>query len=342
MSGPHPAVAGVRGAVRPFLVEATPPVLVACSGGADSLALAAAVAFEAPRAGVAAGGVTVDHGLQPGSADRAARTAQVLGRLGLDPVLVVRADVGDAGGPEAAARTARYAALSAAALVHGAHVALGHTLDDQAETVLLGLGRGSGPRSVAGMVEHRVAGGVGWWRPLLGVRRTTTRAACAAQELPVWDDPWNTDPAYTRVRVRSEVLPLLEEVLGGGVAPALARTAAQLREDLDALDGLARAEQERLAGDEGLPAVEVAALPAALRRRVLRGWLLTGGVSDLQAVHLAAVDALLTRWRGQGRVDLPGGAGVVRTSGRLVLLPPGTTGRAAPDQHPPDLEELDA
>jgi tRNA(Ile)-lysidine synthase len=342
MPGPHPAVAEVRSAVRPFLTGATEPVLVACSGGADSLALAAAVAFEAPRAGVAAGGVTVDHGLQPGSADRAERTAQVLGRLGLDPVLVIPADVGRDGGPEAAARTARYAALSAAALDHRAHVALGHTLDDQAETVLLGLGRGSGPRSVAGMVEHRVAGGVGWWRPLLGVRRTTTRAACAAQELPVWDDPWNADPAYTRVRLRSEVLPLLEEVLGGGVAPALARTAAQLREDVDALDHLARAEQARLAHDGELPTGQVAGLPTALRRRVLRGWLLAGGVPDLQAVHLAAVDALLTRWRGQGRVDLPGGAGVVRTSGRLVLLPPGRTGKAAPDQHPPDLEELDA
>jgi tRNA(Ile)-lysidine synthase len=247
----------------------------------------------------------------------------------------VRADVRRVGGPEAAARTARYAALSAAAAERGAHVALGHTLDDQAETVLLGLGRGSGPRSLAGMVAHRTAGGVGWWRPLLGVRRTATRAACAAQELPVWDDPWNADPAYTRVRLRTQVLPVLEEALGGGVAPALARTAAQLREDLDALDDLARAERVRLVRDGALPAVEVAGLPAALRRRVVRGWLLAGGVPDLQAVHLAAVDALLTRWRGQGRVDLPGGAGVVRTSGRLVLQPFRATGVSAPDQHPP-------
>jgi tRNA(Ile)-lysidine synthase len=321
VSGPDPAVAQLRGAVRPFLTDSVQPVLVACSGGADSLALAAAVAFEAPRAGALAGAVTIDHGLQPGSAERAERTAGVLRSLGLDPVRVVRVDVGDAGGPEAAARTARYAALAAAAREHGACIALGHTLDDQAETVLLGLGRGSGPRSVAGMVEHRSAGGVDWWRPLLGIRRRTTRAACAAQELPVWDDPWNADPAYTRVRLRTEVLPLLEEVLGGGVAPALARTAAQVREDLDALDALAAAELARWGAE--LPAVEVSALPAALRRRVLRGWLLAGGVPDLQAVHLAAVDALTTRWRGQGRVDLPGGAGVVRTSGRLVLLRPG-------------------
>jgi tRNA(Ile)-lysidine synthase len=297
-------------------------VLVACSGGADSLALAAAVAFEAPRAGVPAGAVTVDHGLQPGSAQRAERTAALLGRMGLAPVLVVAASVGADGGPEGAARAARYAALTQAATAHGARVALGHTLDDQAETVLLGLGRGSGPRSVAGMVEHRDAGGVTWWRPLLGVRRATTRAACAAQDLPVWEDPWNTDPAYTRVRLRTEVLPLLEEVLGGGVAPALARTAALLRADLDALDDLAAAHLAALGGDGGLPAGQVAALPEALRTRVLRGWLRAAGVRDLQAVHLAAVDALLVRWRGQGRVDLPGGAGVVRASGRLAVLGP--------------------
>jgi tRNA(Ile)-lysidine synthase len=176
--------------------------------------------------------------------------------------------------------------------------------------------------------------GVTWWRPLLGVRRATTLAACAAQELPVWDDPWNADPGYRRVRVRTEVLPLLEDVLGGGVAAALARTAAQLREDLDTLDDLAAAQLERLTGD-GLPAADVAALPTSLRRRVLRAWLRGAGVPDLQAVHLGAVDALLTDWRGQGRVDLPGGAGVVRASGRLDLLPPGA-GAGAP---PPSSEE---
>ena len=334
MAGPAPAVAQVRSAVRPALAASDQPVLVACSGGADSLALAAAIAFEAPRAGVPAGAVTVDHGLQDGSAARAEATATQLRHLGLAPVTVVRVDVGTEGGPEAAARTARYAALAAVARPQGARVALGHTLDDQAETVLLGLGRGSGPRSVAGMVETRMDDDVTWWRPLLGVRRATTLAACAAQELPVWDDPWNADPGYRRVRVRTEVLPLLEDVLGGGVAPALARTAGQLREDLDTLDDLAATQLDRLTGD-GLPAADVAALSASLRRRVLRGWLLSAGVQDLQAVHLGAVDALLTGWRGQGRVDLPGGAGVVRASGRLVLLPPGA-GAGAP---PPSSEE---
>ncbi|TKJ31960.1 hypothetical protein A6V29_17760 [Blastococcus sp. CCUG 61487] len=317
MVGPHPAVAAVRVAVRAGLTGQ--PVLVACSGGADSLALAAAVAFEAPRAGLPAGAVTVDHGLQPGSAERADRTAALLRGMGLDPVVVLPVEVGADGGPEGAARSARYAALAAAAAEHGACVALGHTLDDQAETVLLGLGRGSGPRSVAGMVERRGP----WWRPLLGLRRATTREACAALELPAWDDPWNDDPAYTRVRLRTEVLPLLEEVLGGGVAPALARTAALLRTDLDALDDLAGAQLARLVDAGGLPAADLAALPAAVRTRVLRGWLRRAGVPDLQAVHLAAVDALVAAWRGQGRVDLPGGAGVARTSGRLVLQAPG-------------------
>jgi tRNA(Ile)-lysidine synthase len=336
MVGPPRAVAVLRSAVRGGLRASAQPVLAACSGGADSVALAAALAFEARDAGVAVGGVTVDHGLQPGSADRAERTAVLLRDLGLDPVLVLRVSVGTDGGPEGAARSARYDTLAAVAEDHGARIALGHTLDDQAETVLLGLGRGSGPRSVAGMVEDRAP----YWRPLLGVRRETTRRACADQGLPVWDDPWNDDPAYTRVRLRTEALPLLEDVLGGGVAPALARTAALLREDLDALDDLAAGQLARLAaegGAGGLPAQELAGLPAALRRRVLRGWLRGGGVPDLQAVHLGAVDALLTRWRGQGRVDLPGGAGVVRASGRLALLPPEDRGgRAEPSD---DLEE---
>jgi tRNA(Ile)-lysidine synthase len=334
VAGPTAAVARLRRAVRPGLIGNPAPVLVACSGGADSVALAAAVAFEAPRAGVAAGGLTVDHGLQPGSAERARRTADLLRGLGLTPVRVLTVDVGPDGGPEGAARAARYAALAEAAADlgdGGARVALGHTLDDQAETVLLGLGRGSGPRSVAGMVAHRPP----FWRPLLDVRRAETRAACAHQGLPVWDDPWNTDPAYTRARLRAEVLPLLEDVLGGGVAPALARTAAQLREDLETLDALAAAELARLTAEGGLPAAELARLPDALRRRVLRGWLGAGGVPDLRAVHLHAVDALVVGWRGQGAVALPGGASVSRASGRLVLRPSGIREESTPTEEEP-------
>lgn len=302
------------------------------------MALAAALAFESRSAGVPVGAVTVDHGLQPGSAQRAERTAQLLRGLALDPVLVRRVAVGADGGPEGAARAARYGALAAVATDLGARVALGHTLDDQAETVLLGLGRGSGPRSVAGMVAERTTDGVRWWRPLLGVRRATAREACADQGLPVWDDPWNADPAYTRARLRGEVLPLMEEVLGGGVASALARTAELLRDDLDALDELAAAQLARLAGGDGLGTSELAGLPAALRRRVLRGWLRSAGVPDVQAVHLRAVEALVTAWRGQGRVDLPGGAGALRMSGRLVLSPPVVRG-PRPEDAPHTREE---
>ncbi len=209
MAGPDPAVAQVRSAVRPALAASDQPVLVACSGGADSLALAAAVAFEAPRAGVRAGAVTVDHGLQAGSAERAEATAALLGNLGLDAgAWSCRADVGADGGPEAAARdrpaTPPWPGPRGARRPRGCSATRWTT---RPRRCCSGWAGAPGPRSVAGMVEHRVTGGVTWWRPLLGVRRDTTRAACAAQELPVWDDPWNADPAYTRVRLRTEVLP---------------------------------------------------------------------------------------------------------------------------------------
>ncbi len=283
-------------------------------------------------------------GVPRGRGDRRPRPAARLGRpgratppsccagLGLDPVPSSGSTSAAPAGPRRAARAARYERAGRRRRT-GARVALGHTLDDQAETVLLGLGRGSGPRSVAGMVEDRETGGVHWWRPLLGVRRETTRAACAAQGLPVWDDPWNADPAYTRVRLRTEVLPLLEDVLGGGVAPALARTAALLREDLDALDALAAAELARLADGD---------LPAGRRRprcppRCAGACCAAGCARAASPTCRPCTCTPSTRcssgWRGQGRVDLPGGAGVVRASGRLVLLPPDGRGgdlRTAP------------
>jgi tRNA(Ile)-lysidine synthase len=308
---PVAAVAAVRAAVRPFLDRA---VLVACSGGADSLALAAAVAFEAPRCGVPAGLVTVDHGLQPGSAQQARRVAALGFELGFDPVEIVPVTVGTGAGPEAAARAARYAALDRAADSLDADVLLGHTLDDQAETVLLGLGRGSGPRSVAGMRPRSGR----YLRPLLGLRRATTEAACAALGFEPWRDPHNADRALQRVRLRSEVLPLLEDVLQGGVAEALARTASLLQDDLDALDTLAAARNG--AGDQA-DASALAAVPRAVRTRMLRNWALAHGATELSAVHTAALDALVADWHGQGAVDLPGGLRVARMSGRLVAHP---------------------
>jgi tRNA(Ile)-lysidine synthase len=301
-----PAVADIRRAVRSAL-PGTGTVLVALSGGPDSLALAAAVAFEAPRAGVAAGAVIVDHGLQPGSDAVAAHAAQQAAALGLAPVLVERVEVGAAGGPEAAARDARYAALERVARAHDATaVLLGHTLDDQAETVLLGLARGSGAASLQGMAP--VAGP--WRRPLLGIRRSTTVQACADAGLEPWDDPHNDDPAYTRVRVRRTVLPVLEAELGPGVAEALARTAEQLREDNAALDAFAEEVAEDLAdhAEAGLtlPVAALAANPPALRQRLVRLAVRSEFGVPLSRAQTLEVCRLVTDWHGQDGVDLPG------------------------------------
>ncbi|KOT30237.1 tRNA(Ile)-lysidine synthetase [Streptomyces sp. NRRL WC-3701] len=356
--GPHPAVAAIRVAVRRVLhdvlnhhssqipapahaaqqpvaagsarsagalspaADAPPLVLVACSGGADSMALASALAFEAPKLGVRAGGITVDHGLQDGSDLRAAEVVVRLRALGLDPVDAVAVQVGAEGGPEAAARDARYAALDAAAERHGAAaILLGHTRDDQAETVLLGLARGSGTRSLSGMAATTGRGGR-YRRPFLEVDRQTARKACLIQSLPVWDDPHNADPLYTRSRLRHEGLPALEKALGKGVVEALARTAQLSRDDADALDSWA-ADAERTVVDErgALDAAKLYALPAAVRRRVLRRAAMAAGApaGSLCARHIEEVDRLITAWRGQGTVNLPGRVGVRRQGGRLVI-----------------------
>ena len=323
--GPGAAVAEVRNAVRACVSDlaAGDLVLAACSGGADSLALAAALAFVAPRAGLRGGGVTVDHGLQPGSAERAAEVSALLGGLGLDPVRAVAVQVaapGPGGGPEAAARTARYAALDGAATECGAAaVLLGHTLDDQAETVLLGLARGSGGRSLAGMPARRGA----YRRPLLAVRRATTSAACAELGLAPWQDPHNRDFRFARARVRHQAMPALEEALGPGVAEALARTASQLRADAECLDDLAFAESAQLRGScsdpAGLAAGWLAELPAAIRTRVLRDAAIMAGCPHgaLTARHVERIGALVTGWHGQRWVDLPGGVRAWRRDGKV-------------------------
>ncbi len=310
-----PAVADVRRAVRTALA-ATPGnalVIAAVSGGADSLALLHALAWEAPRHDRRAACVTVDHGLAAGSADQAAAVRDVAAGLGVDAeVLTVRPD----GTDEAAARTARYAALDDAAVRHAAAlVLLGHTRDDQAESVLLGLARGSGPRSLAGMPRAR---GV-YARPFLDLARATTERACAALGLTPWQDPANADPRYARTRVRTTVLPLLERELGPGVAEALARTADLLRADADLLDRLAADAY----AETGLDVAKLAALPDALRTRVLRRAAIEAGCppTDLTLGHVAALDALLTDWHGQGAVALPGGLAGVRWCDTLAFPP---------------------
>jgi len=315
----HPAVAACRRAVRRSLadLDAGSVVLVACSGGADSMALLAATVAEAREGATRVVGVTVDHGLQEGSAEHAARVVTRMAALGADETVTATVTVDAAGlGTEAAARQARYAVLGQLAdRFDAAAVLLGHTRDDQAETVLLGLTRGSGGRSLAGM--RRTFGH--YRRPLLDVSRADTVTACQVLGIQVWDDPHNADPRFTRARVRTTVLPVLEEELGPGVAQTLARTADQLRVDMDHLDDLAEAALAAMADPED--AAALAALPTAVRRRVLRALMLRAGApaGELFHQHVVAVDALLTDWHGQRWVDLPGRLRAARRDGRLVV-----------------------
>ena len=308
-----PAVAAIRLAVRRSLADlGDQPVLVACSGGADSLALLAATVFEGRDSPWRVVGVTVDHGLQAGSADRTEALVGQMATIGVDETVGVRVHVEASGqGPEAAAREARYTVLEEVSERFGsAVVLLGHTRDDQAETVLLGLTRGSGGRSLAGMRPAFDR----FRRPLLEISRAQTEAACAAEGLAFWTDPHNADPAYTRSRIRTEVMPVLERELGPGVAAALSRTAAQLRADVAALDAIAGTTYADLATNLQLPVDRLALLPDAIRSRVLRLAALEAGAipSDLTQGHLAAVDDLVMKWRGQQWVDLPGSVRATR------------------------------
>jgi tRNA(Ile)-lysidine synthase len=264
---------------------------VGLSGGPDSLALTAVAAGLLPTTAL-----IVDHGLQPDSGAVAERARTLALDVGCADARIVRVQVGGVGGLEAAARAARYAALDAVRA--DAPVLLGHTLDDQAETVLLGLGRGSGARSIAGMWAYDPP----WCRPLLSVRRGETLSVCSQLGLVPWQDPHNHDRRFTRVRLRHEVLPLLEDVLGGGVAEALGRTASSLREDTDALDEIAADALAEMGTQDGLPVAGLEPLHAAVRRRVIRRWLLDGGAIGLTDKQIRAIDALVTAWRGQGGV----------------------------------------
>jgi tRNA(Ile)-lysidine synthetase-like protein len=298
MSGPAPAVAAVRVAVRRGLVDlaAEARLGVALSGGPDSLALAAAAAFERPGCVTA---LVVDQHWYDGSAAVCATAAAQATALGADAVVLD----GPAPRQEAAARDARYAALRTAAEERGlTAVLLGHTADDQAETVLLALLRGSGARSLAGMAAARGP----FRRPLLDLSRETLSDACAAQGLTPHHDPANDDPSFARTRVRE-----LVGTLGRDVTANLVRSARLLRADADLLDALADdADVEHPGG--GLDVGKVTLLPDALRTRVLHRL-----APGLTAAHVQAIDALVTDWHGQGGVALPGGDRVVRASGRI-------------------------
>lgn len=325
--GLHPAVAATRHGVRRALAAHDPgaAVLVACSGGADSLALLGATVFEGHKAGLRVIGVTVDHGLQEGSAERAAGVVAQMAALGADETASARVHVEPGGlGVEAAARRARYDVLEQMRAHFGAvTVLLGHTRDDQAETVLLGLARGSGGRSIAGMrrrFDH-------YDRPLLDVARADTVAACLAEGIDFWDDPHNSDPGFARVRVRQRVLPVLEEELGPGVAATLARTADQVRADVEALDALAAAAHADLAGPDGLPLAALAGLLPALATRVLRLAALDAGALDAELfhVHVTALHRLASGTL-TGEVQLPGHLTAYRDRSHLRFRPTAVAG----------------
>ena len=270
------------------------PVVVGVSGGADSMALALGAVWASPRTRSEVLCVVVDHGLQAGSVEVAQRTVDALMSRGI-AAEVRRVEVGRDGGIEAAARQARLAGLSR---------------DGQAETVLLGLLRGSGIRSLAGMSARRGP----FLRPLLGIRRAETEAACREWGVEWWSDPMNTDPRFARVRARS-ALALLASELGRDVAVGLARTADLARGDADLLDELAEGALTRAARDNALDVAILADQPDALRSRVLLGWLRNHG-SEATRIHVAAVNDLALAWRGQGPVAVPGGS-VKRIAGRL-------------------------
>jgi tRNA(Ile)-lysidine synthase len=318
-----PAIADVRRAVRECWnvheVASGDLVLVACSGGADSLALAAAAIFEGKRAGIKVGAVIVEHGLQAATKQVATDTAKLLAELGAVPVLVKEVTVGKAGGPEAAAREARYSAIDAAVKeVSARFVMLAHTMNDQAETVLLGLARGSGNKSLNGMTEKSGR----YLRPLLSISRAQTEAFCQDSALTFWSDPHNQDKKYARVRVRQEILPLLERELGPGVAEALPRTANQLQEDEIVLSALAKEYFDEFAKIRATAIeMEVAAfaeMPLAIRHRVLALALAAMRAPEFARVHILAVDALVDDWHGQKPLTLPGFR-VERNANQIVL-----------------------
>ena len=305
------ALVALRSAVRATLdkFSAGDVILVAVSGGADSLALVEAAKLEGEKLALKVIGVTVDHQLQSGSDLQAEKVVKQLSI----PCLVEKVNVEVTDGLEASARRARYAALEKCAKENSAAaILLGHTKDDQAETVLLGLARGSGARSLSGMANEN---GI-YLRPFLDITRAQTVAACKELNLQPWSDPHNDDESFLRVKARKNVLPVMESELGPGIRDALVRSAQLLRDDADALDALAK---EFWQSDQSLEVAPLAALPKAIRTRVLRLALFESGVSQLSAEQVAQVEALISNWKGQGEFSLPAGVKVSRISGRLTL-----------------------
>ena len=303
-----------RRAVRPLLADIPigEEIIVGVSGGADSLALAIALHAEVRERELQLIPLILNHNLQPGSREVAEQTIATLNQFGITGGVIRDLQVQITDGLEASARRARYAEFAAVASERGARaVFLAHTHNDQAESVLLGLARGSGGRSLQGMAERNGL----YRRPFLGLKRESTEEICSENEVQYWRDPHNFSEEFLRVKVRTKLLPHMEEVLGPGIAEALVRTAKLLRQDSELLDELAA----QYLG--GLDCHNLAALPIAIRSRVLRAAIYAAGApsGSISAEHLAPIEALVTEWRGQGPTSLPGGVKVERISGRLSL-----------------------
>jgi tRNA(Ile)-lysidine synthase len=290
-------------------------LLVAVSGGADSLALAWAAAFVSPQHGFSLEAVVVDHGLQDDSAEVASQAQTTLTQMGVAST-IIRVSVDGSGNVEDNARTARYDAI----LQHQKHsgaaaVLLGHTLDDQAETVLLGLTRGSGPASIRGMATYTHP----WLRPFLAIPRDTTVGCVSDAGYSFWLDPHNTDRRFVRPRIRHDLLPAIEDILGPGIPSALANTAALIAEDDDYLTSLADGHLSALSTTPGrLPAQPLAELPSPIRRRVLRAWVRETAGASMTLPQTEMVDALVVAWKGQGPVNIAG-AKLSRQEGFLLI-----------------------
>ena len=292
-------------------------VLVAVSGGADSMALAAGLLLEAPGQAINPIAIVIDHDLQEDSAKVAVETKEKLVALGYKEVEIRKIKVEKRDGLEASARRARYEALNKYADEIGAvAIYLGHTKDDQAETVLLGLARGSGTRSLSGMAKRIDK----YRRPLLAINRSETESACQELKIEYWRDPHNQALEFKRVRARNKVLPIMESELGPGISDALSRSAKLLRDDADALDQWAAEVFDEL-DPKDIEIDQLAALPRAIRSRVIRKAIYLAGApsGSISSEHLEPVEALITGWKGQGAVSLPGGVTVARISGRLSL-----------------------
>nr|WP_240393974.1 tRNA lysidine(34) synthetase TilS [Corynebacterium lactis] len=313
----------VRSALRSIDAGAirTSGVVIGLSGGADSLALLAGACAETfgPKGALVGGpvhAVVVDHRLQDGSADVARRAADTARSLGATAeVVVVDIDKDSPHGPEYAARIERHRALREVARRRHAPLLLAHTLDDQAETVLLRLARGGGPQALSAIRDDLTwSDGTRILRPLLSVRRADTKGCCTELGLSPWEDPHNDDPAFARVRVRRSILPLLERELGPGVAENLAKTAALAALDNDSLDSSAEAELTSLleegrpsASERGggeLPVSGLATLDDAVATRVIGRWVRRSG-GEPNTKQIDAIMALVRNYHGQGAVQVP-------------------------------------